>query len=132
MSAEENTAISNEPGEALGRGGFEVLRRRMAPELAEDFIEGITALREAFPDYQGVNVIQIADGDFVANRYRYTGTHRGEFLGIAATGRQVVFEGLTLERFADGKVVEGYYDWEPQAVLGQLGAGLRAEPTQSP
>ncbi|HSC98166.1 MAG TPA: ester cyclase [Casimicrobiaceae bacterium] len=39
------------------------------------------------------------------------GTHRGENLGIPATGTHVHFRGMTWLRFANGRIVEGWDSW---------------------
>ena len=51
--------------------------------------EGIAEIRRAFPDYYGADEIQIAESDLVADAV--FGTHEGEFMGVAPTGRQVTF-----------------------------------------
>ena len=97
MSAEENKAVSDRMAEAIGRGDFDAFDELMPPELAEEFNQSIAELRLAFPDYRGANEIQIAEGDMVANRFVFYGTHRGEFMGVAQTGRRVTFRGLSLD-----------------------------------
>jgi predicted ester cyclase len=79
--------VSNKVAEAIGRGDLDAFDELMAPDLAEEFKWDIAEIRQAFPDYHGANEIQIAEGDLVANRYVFHGTHRGDFLGIAPTGR---------------------------------------------
>jgi predicted ester cyclase len=60
----------------------------------------------------------------------FHGTHRGDFLGIAPTGRELTFEGITIDRVVDGKIVEIYFGWDPDSVVEQLGAVLHAEPAE--
>ena len=98
MSAEENKAISNRMAEAIGRADFDAFDELTAPELAEEFKHGLAELRLAFPDYHGTNEIQVAEGEMVANRFVSYGTHRGEFMGVAPTGRRVTFRGLALDK----------------------------------
>ena len=130
MSAQENKAISNRGAQAIGAGDFDALDELMAPELAREVKEAIAQLRQAFPDYHGTNVIQIAEGGLVANRFVFHGTHRGEFMGIAPTGRGVTFEGLALDRVVDGKIVENWVEMDLEAILEQIGAVVRAEPSE--
>ncbi len=129
MSAQENKAISNKVAQAIGTGDLDALDELMAPDLAREFKEAIAELRQAFPDYHGTNVIQIAEGDLVANRFVFHGTHRGEFMGIAPTGREVTFEGLALDRVVDGKIVENWVEMDLEVILEQIGAVVRAEPS---
>jgi predicted ester cyclase len=89
LSTEETKAVSNRVAEAISRGDLDALDELMVPDIAEEFKEGITEVRRAFPDYHGTNEIQVAEGDMVANHFVYYGTHRGEFMGIAPTGSEV-------------------------------------------
>ena len=58
----------------------------------------------------------------------FRGTHEGEFMGVAPTGRQVTFRGLSLNRVAEGKIVEAWIEMDLENILGQIGAMVRAEP----
>jgi predicted ester cyclase len=130
MSAEENKAVSDRMAEAIGRADFDAFDELMAPELAEVFKQGITELRLAFPDYHGTNEIQVAEGDLVANRFVFYGTHQGEYMGVDPTGREVTFRGLTLDKVIDGKIVESIVELDFEDVLRQIGAVVRAEPSE--
>ena len=130
MSAQENKAIPNRVAQAIGAGDLDAFDELMAPDLAQEFKEAIAELRQAFPDYHGTNEIQIAEGDLVANRFVFHGTHRGEFMGIAPTGRGVSFEGLSLDRVVDGKIVENWVEMDLEVILEQIGAVVRAEPAE--
>jgi predicted ester cyclase len=57
----------------------------------------------------------------MAVRFVYHGTHEGEWLGVAPTGRQVTFTGTTMNRFADGVMVEADVVMDWLDVLEQLG-----------
>jgi predicted ester cyclase len=63
----------------------------------------------------------LADGDEVAIRWSLLGKHIGDFGGIAATGKEVSFTGITSFRFQDGKIVEGWWNWDNLSLLRQLG-----------
>ncbi len=90
-----------------------------APDNARKLKEAVAEVRQAFPDYHGTNVIQIAEGDLVANRFVYYGTHLGEFKGLAPTGRQVTFEGLSIDRVVDGKIVESWAEFDIEELFEQ-------------
>jgi serine phosphatase RsbU (regulator of sigma subunit)/predicted ester cyclase len=105
---EENKALVNRVTEAINRGDPDAFDELFSPERAQVFKEDLAMIRRAFPDYHGTDVIQIAEGDFVASRLVFYGTHRGEFMGLAPTGEQWTFEGLSMVRVVDGKIVE---DW---------------------
>jgi len=78
-------------------------------------------LRDAFPDFQVTVEDQIAEGDKVVTRWRASGTHRGEFQGIPPTGRQAVITGITIDRIANGKVVEGWTNTDDLGMMRLLG-----------
>jgi len=75
-----------------------------------------------FPDAQLVVDDTIVEGDSVVARYRLEATHQGEFNGIPPTGKTAVLNGITLMRFANGKVVERWNEADFLGFLQQLGA----------
>ncbi|MGW0819742.1 ester cyclase [Streptomyces sp. NPDC002845] len=78
--------------------------------------------RKAF-DFTFTIEDQIAEGDRVCTRWSWNGTHKGEFLGIAATGRNASMTGTTVFRFTpDGKIVEGWWQYDRLGLMAQLGA----------
>jgi predicted ester cyclase len=130
LSTEENKAVSNRVAQAISTGELDALDELMAPGIAQEFKEGVAEVRRAFPDYHGTNEIQIAEGDMVANRFVFYGTHRAEFMGIAPTGREVRFTGLAIDRVVDGKIVENWIEGDLEDLLRQIGAVVRAAPSE--
>ncbi|MFJ8084869.1 ester cyclase [Streptomyces sp. NPDC096205] len=64
----------------------------------------------------------IAEGDRVCARWFWKGTHKGDFLGIAATGRECSMSGTTVFRCGgDGKIVEGWWEYDRLGLMTQLG-----------
>jgi predicted ester cyclase len=63
----------------------------------------------------------IAEGDKVAIRWAARGTHQGELLGIQPTGKQATWTGISIYRFADGKIVEAWWSKDVLGLLQQLG-----------
>jgi predicted ester cyclase len=70
----------------------------------------------------------IAEGDRVVTRWRITGTHERELLGIAATGRPLSFTGITIHRIVDAKIAEIWVEEDWLGVLRQLGSDPTAPP----
>jgi predicted ester cyclase len=64
----------------------------------------------------------LAEGDKVVYRYSACGTHKGEFMGIASTGRQITFTGIVIARIADGESQEDWESMDGMYALRQLGA----------
>jgi steroid delta-isomerase-like uncharacterized protein len=94
------------------------------PLVGRDAIRARAAdLLVAFPDF-GLRQLDLVVGeDANADRWEATGTHRGSFLGMDATGNRIQVEGATFSRFdADGLVVEDVNFWDVGALLTQLGA----------
>jgi predicted ester cyclase len=63
-------------------------------------------LRDAFPDFRPEIHWQTVDGDIVTTFKIYHGTHRGEFLGIAPTGKTIQFETVDAMRVRDGQITD--------------------------
>jgi steroid delta-isomerase-like uncharacterized protein len=83
--------------------------------------EGLKALlgvfRTAFPDYRDTLDEMVADGDRVATRWTFRGTHLGQFQGIAPTNKPVTIRGMSIFRVSEGQIVE---DWTEMDILGLL------------
>jgi predicted ester cyclase len=103
----------------------EVVDRSRPPGIAEG-AEGVRqqfeAFRAAFPDFHAVIHDQIAEGDKVVTRKVFHGTHRGELMGIAPTGREVQIEVIDIVRIEDGQIVEHWNVVDRLGLLAQLGA----------
>jgi predicted ester cyclase len=122
MSARENKILSNRVAQAISEGDLGALDELMAPELADEFKRDVAEIRRAFPDYAGTNVEQIAEGEEVANRFVFLGTHLGEFEGVNPTGKRVEFVGHSIDRVVEGKIVESWVEVDMLGVMRQLGA----------
>lgn len=80
-----------------------------------------TMLRSAFPDIRITVEDQVAEGDKVVSRVVCRGTHRGEFMGLPPTGRQVEYEAIDIVRIIDGQIVEHWGVTDIYGLLRQLG-----------
>jgi steroid delta-isomerase-like uncharacterized protein len=77
---------------------------------------------KAFPDLRIAIEDMVAEGEKVVYRYSARGTHKGEIMGIAATGKQVVVTGIVISRITNGKFQEDWESTDATHVLQQLGA----------
>ena len=77
-------------------------------------------LSRAFPDFKIHVQDMIAEGDRVAARILFTGTHQGEFLGIPATGKSVAYTGIQYVTFRDGKAKELWSFMDHERLKAQL------------
>jgi predicted ester cyclase len=121
MDLDEMKRIDSEVGAAISSGDLDAFDDLMSPQLAASFKEDIAELRRAFPDYGGTNERQVAEVDTVATRFLFYGTHQGEFFGVAPTGKRITFAGLSMSRFAEGRMVDTIVEMDWLEVLRQLG-----------
>jgi hypothetical protein len=97
----------------------------------EDVKRVFAMLHPAFPDLHISIEDVIAEGDRVVCRERITGAHRGDYMGLPATGKQVAYNEITIGRFADGRIVETWGVVDLLSLLKQLGA-IPADPAPPP
>lgn len=76
----------------------------------------------AFPDMQAIEQELFADADKVVTRRLLQGTHRGEFMGIAPTGKEVTAGGVWLSHLSNGKITEQWVYFDALGLLQQIGA----------
>jgi len=79
-------------------------------------------MRSALPDINIRIEDTIAEGDRVVVRLVLEGTHRGDGLGVAASGRRVSIAGVVIVRFVDGVMAESWNSWDQLGLLRQIGA----------
>ena len=87
-------------------------------EGLKDVLRG---MRAAFPDLYFSIEEQIAEGDKVLTRFEWTGTHRGEFLGVPATGRCVKVWGMVIDRLQSGRIKDTRIIMDMLGLMMQLG-----------
>jgi steroid delta-isomerase-like uncharacterized protein len=94
-----------------------------APTIGASGIKAsAAAYRQAFPNLTISISEQIAEDDRVVTRWEASGTHENEFFGVAPTGKQVTVTGITMDRYADGQLIENWTNWDTLGLLMQLGA----------
>ena len=137
MSAEENVQIMRRWfQEVWNEGRIETIHELFSPagvahgqESPEAELRGPTEFeafvkktRSAFPDMQLAVEDVFATGDKGVLRWSGVMKHTGDAMGMPASGRTVRLRGITLVRFADGKVVESWDNWDQLGMLQQIGA----------
>jgi steroid delta-isomerase-like uncharacterized protein len=88
----------------------------------EEFAAFADRIRNAFPDTDIVVEDAFGIDDKVAVRWSAKMTHKGDGLGLPATGKEVRITGMSIARIVDGKIVEGWDNWDRLAMLEQIGA----------
>lgn len=104
--------------DAIGHGQ---VQHEVDVGLAE-FKQFARDLRTAFPDIRITIHETLAQGDKVVARWSAKMTHSGTFLGFAPTGRKAEVTGTSIQRIVDGKIAEGWDNWDQLGLLVQIGA----------
>jgi steroid delta-isomerase-like uncharacterized protein len=133
MSAENKALVNRWFEEVWNRGRADAIDEMFASDGVAhglggqdlhgpaDFKVFHAAFLGAFPDARVQMDELIAEGDKVAYRFTATGTHQGDGLGFAATGRAARFIGMGTVRIAGGRIVEGWNVLDQLGMLTQLG-----------
>lgn len=132
MSIEENKAIIYRvTDEAWVKGNMAAIDEFCSAELTHNMSgyapgrEGVkqmvTMTRTALPDVRAILDDVIAEGDKVVARWTMSGTHQGSMHGVPPTGNRVTVPGITIFRFANGKIVERWDHWDTLGLMQQLG-----------
>jgi steroid delta-isomerase-like uncharacterized protein len=88
-----------------------------------DLRQALIDIRTGFPDIHVTVEQTLAEGDWVATRNTWRGTHLGVFNGIPPTGKRIEITGIVLWRFNDGLIAERRATIDTHALLAQLGVG---------
>jgi steroid delta-isomerase-like uncharacterized protein len=138
MSQQSNMEAQEKFGAAINSGNLSEFKHLMSPDVIdhdpaptqapgpEGFIGFFTELREAFPDLQIDVEHAVEDENNISIAYTITGTHRGSFMGIPPTGREITARGMQITRFVDSKIVERWGSSDQLGILQQLGASVIA------
>ncbi len=102
-----------------------LLRGQVGPDVEvrgpEGFIAFADNIRKTFPDTEVAVEDIFAVDDKVVARWVAIGTHTGDGLGVPATGKRLRVSGITIARFENGKIVEGWDNWDRLGMLEQIG-----------
>jgi steroid delta-isomerase-like uncharacterized protein len=136
MSTEDNKANDRRALEEFNQGNVAAFFELFAPNFInhdpgapwvrtlEDYKQWAIELRNAFPDCHLTIDDLIAEGDQVVVRWTFSGTNTGDMvtpMPIPATGKQVTITGITIDRFAGGKLVETWQHGDTMGFMQQLG-----------
>ena len=145
MSAEENKAVVRRMlDELFNKGNLDFAAEIIAPDFVEhdpnmpeelhgpeEFKGYVATYRSAFSDIHIAVEDQVAEGDKVATRWMGTGTHDGELMGMAPTGRPVRVAGMDVSRITGGKIAESWSSYDMMGMMQQLGAIPAPEEAQA-
>ncbi len=132
--SEENKAIVRRIIEDFNQGDLDSVVELSAPDFVnhsappglpptrEGWKQLLAMFRAGFPDIHFHIEHLIAEGDLAMVRFTGHGTHHDEIMGIPATGKEVSFSGVVILRFADGRMVERWEQFDVMGMMVQLGA----------
>jgi predicted ester cyclase len=116
--SEENKAMVRRMVGAINEGEeATVVEELFAPRAARRVGRLFAEFRSAFPDWHEEVVQLVAEGDAVAGRFRCSGTHLGEFLGEAPTGKRMDVQEVFFLRAEGGRFVDF---WGLEDSLGRM------------
>ena len=131
----DNVAVANRfIEEAYNKGDLFVADEICAPDIVftdppstgvvlngiEELKQYLIAVRTAFDCKIIIDEISAGDNK-VTSQWTFSGTHQGEFLGVAATGKKATTSGISILTFAQGKIVDSYSMWDTLNLWWQLG-----------
>jgi predicted ester cyclase len=88
---------------------------------AKDYKQSMSEFFSAFPDIHFTLDDMVVEGDKVAVRFTFSGTHKGEFMGIPPTNKKWTMWGIYIDRIAGGKFVESWVRYDTLGLMQQLG-----------
>ena len=132
MSTEENKAIVRRSFQYLDQHHTDSAAQHFTPDWqvhgfgpqpveVSEWQQAIGAFVSGFPDARFTIEDMIAEGEKVATRHPFHGMHRGEFQGIAPTGKPVRINAILITRIVDGKVKEDWLNGDFMGLMQQFG-----------
>jgi steroid delta-isomerase-like uncharacterized protein len=136
MSKETNIEAQKRFGDAVNTGNLQefyalVANSSIDHDPAPDqepgpngYIVFFTMMRTAFPDFKLTVEQLVADEENVAFAYTATGTHKGDFMGVAPTGKSINIRGMQISKFEGGKMIERWGSTDELGLLKQIGVAI--------
>jgi predicted ester cyclase len=124
VSSEVNKAIVRREQEELWNhtGNLDAAEELFVSDYAEAAKQEAADFRRGFPDVVSTIEDLIAEADKVVARWRSRATHRGEYMGIPPTGKEVEFTGISVYRIEGGRIAESWNSEDQLGLLLQIGA----------
>jgi len=131
MSAQENKDLVRREQQELWNhtGDLDAAEELFAADQAEAAKQEAADFRRGFPDVVSTIEDIIAEGDKVVAHWRSRATHQGDYMGIAPTGNEVEFTGISFYRIEEGKIAQSWNIEDRLGLMRQIGAF--PEPEQS-
>ncbi len=134
MSAENKAIVRRLYGEVWNGRRLEVVNEIISPSHAlhdntapgssigpEVYKRRVTRFLTGFPDLRFSIEDVVAEEEKLAVSWNFSGTHKGEYMGIPATNTKVSVDGITIHHIVNGKIMDSYVSWDALGMLQQLG-----------
>jgi predicted ester cyclase len=124
VSVEENKAVVRREQEELWNhtGDLDAAQELFALGRAEAAKHQAAHFRRGFPDVVSTIEDIIAEGDKVVAHWRSWATHRGEYMGMPPSGKEVEFTGISIYRIEEGKIAQSWTVEDEFGLMQQIGA----------
>jgi predicted ester cyclase len=120
VSTDRNKAIVRRYIDELNARNVRIVDELVGEGLREIVLDGYRRKTEAFPDYRVEIDDMISEGDQVMVEWTHTGTHRGDYDGVAPTGRTITGHIISVYRVIDGRIVDARGVWDRAEMWEQL------------
>lgn len=143
MPTDNKSVVRRLYEEAWNKRRLEIVGELISPSHAVEIIEAadsgigpeayartVTQFVRGFPDLKFTVLDLIAENDKVVALWNITGTHQGEFRGVAPTGRKISLDGITIHQLANEKIMDSFVSVDMWRMMQQLGAAPAPEQTQ--
>ncbi|HKE34058.1 MAG TPA: ester cyclase [Candidatus Acidoferrum sp.] len=135
MPTDNKSIVRRMYEEVWNKRNLEVAKELIAPSHAvqlfdaadsgvgpEAYASNVVQFVRAFPDLKFTILDMVAENEKVVAFWNISGTHKGEFRGIAPTGKKVSVDGITMIQLSDGKIMDSYVSLDMWSMMQQLGA----------
>ncbi len=133
MSQENKALVRRLIEEAWNEGKLAVIDELLSPDYVlhipfpgaasdrEGYKQAVAMHHTAFAGFRLMIEDTVAEGDKVVIRWTIRGTHKGEYMGIAPTGKPVTYTGISIRRIEGGKIVEEWLELDMLGLMQQMG-----------
>jgi len=133
MTTDTKTMVERIPLEVFNNGKFDLIDELVSPDFVDHFAQpgvpanraglkqSAIALKKAFPDLRYVLEDYLETGDRFVHRMTASGTMKGDFMGIAPTGKSALWTEIHIGRIANGRLTEHWAVVDQLGMLVQLG-----------
>ncbi len=134
MSTDNKAIVRRLYEEVWNKRKFEVLSELVSPSHAlqgpnfsgstigpEGYKLRVSAFYAGFPDLRWTIEDTVAEKDKVVACWTFSGTHKGDYMGVPATNKKVSVDGMTIHYLADGKIMDSQSRWDALGLMQQLG-----------